>query len=292
MGDLLLNRITLLSNKHKFFYKWFLYELLEQVVYYTACRFFSHGKGANRMSDYKDERRVNERAKAKVKVIVKGRESKDVFWEEVTETETISGIGANFFIKKECTPGKLLFLLMDMPTNYRSYDWDKELYPIWVVVQHCTKTTHKDFDGYQVGVAFVGKNAPKSYLENPLKTYRIAGMEKEGFWRIKEEKKAYVDRVHKRYDMSLKAQVSIIDSEGNETEVDENAMTQDISVGGTAVFTDIEAEVGDCVNFTCEEFDFSTICLVRNIQTKEGASAMLHLSFSEAKFPIEKLDIT
>ena len=49
----------------------------------------------------------------------------------------------------------------------------------------------------------------------------------------------------------------------------------------------LDAEIGDMVQLRCIDFNFSTVCLVRNRQMKEGDQITLHLSFSETKFPID-----
>lgn len=238
---------------------------------------------------FEDDQRIAGRNKTRIKVVVKGRESIDIFWKEVSETENVSKLGANFTLKRECHPGKILSLMMKMPKNFRSYDWDKKLYPVWAIVQFCTPITRTGENGFQVGVAFVGKNAPKSYLEDPNKIYQISGMDEEGFWNIEEAKTPFVYRVHPRYPHSLKARLALIDSAGDEIEIDDEALTKDVSVGGTAVYSNLQVNVGDSIKFTCQDLDFTSVSLVRNRQMIEGEPYMLHLSFSESKFPIDEL---
>ena len=62
--------------------------------------------------------------------------------------------------------------MMPLPANLRSYDQDKELYRVWGLVQHCNEVKTEDADGFQVGVAFVGKNPPESYAIDPATNYR------------------------------------------------------------------------------------------------------------------------
>lgn len=242
------------------------------------------------MSDSDKEKRSLERNHTSISVVVKGRDSIDTFWEEESKTINVSRLGANFNLIKECPPGQILFLMLKMPKNFRCYDWDKKLYPVWAVVQYCTPITRTGEIGFHIGVAFVGKDAPQSYQEDPKRTYKLVGMAEDGFWNLEESKIPYVYRVHPRFPYSIKVRVAIIDSEGNEIEVDENAVTNDISVGGAAVFSNLEVEVGDCVKFISEDYDFSSISLVRNRQKREGHEMMLHLSFSESKFPVYKLE--
>jgi hypothetical protein len=239
------------------------------------------------MSDKENEKRIAKRHQSAIELAVKGRKSKDFFWKETTETINISRLGTNFTLDRPCPPGRLLSLELNMPQNFRCYDWDKDVYQVWAVVQHCQMIFGTD--SYQIGVAFVGKNAPKSYRENPSKAYKISGLDADGFWNIREDKIPFVTRNHQRFPRSLKTRIAFIDAQGKETEVDENAVTEDISVGGTAVFSDLRANTGDCVRFTCPEYDFSSLCVVRNRQIREIDDVILNLSFSEEKFPVENL---
>jgi hypothetical protein len=242
------------------------------------------------MSDPGQERRNQSRNTLALSVVVKGRESTAVYWNEVTEVVNVSRLGANFNLERECPAGSIVSLILKMPENLRCYDLDKSLYRVWGLVQHCSPISHEGFDGYQIGVAFVGKDAPESYHTDPLKTYRISGMNESGFWHIDEAKTPFVARAHYRFAHSVDARIAVIDPYGKETETDEGAKTVNIGEGGTAVYSSLELNTGDCVTFTVEEPKFSCVCIVRNRQTRKGAGSTLHLEFSDADFPVQKID--
>jgi hypothetical protein len=239
----------------------------------------------------KTKRRAITREKTTLSATVTGRKSIHTFWKEKTEIYSVSKLGAGFTLKRECEVGRILPLILDMPQQHRCYDWDKPLYLVWAVVQYCNPISRNNFEGFQIGVAFVGKEAPQSYFIDPSRGYIISGRDKDGFWEIKEKKTDLIPRSFPRYDYPLQARLSKIDGEGYEIAFDDATVTKNISIGGTAVFSDLEVEIGDFVHFNCPELEFSSECLVRNRQIKEGEPVTLHLSFSENMFPVDKLNL-
>lgn len=241
------------------------------------------------MLDSDNNQRNAKRSIFSIPLVVTGRESSDFFWKEQTETVTVSKLGAGFDLNKQLAVGQLIFLRMEMPQIHRCYDYDQKFYEIWAIVQHCNrvKTSHKDI--FQIGVAFIGKDAPKTYYQYPLTAYKISGIDNDGFWKVMEEKSSYVSRLYPRYECSFLARIAKLNDEDEEIEIDQYSRTKDISEGGVAVFTTILAEIGDYINFSCDEPKFSSMCIVRNRQYGEDQRMTLHLSFSEAKFPIQEL---
>ena len=69
----------------------------------------------------------------------------------------------------------------------------------------------------------------------------------------------------------------------------EKTVTENISVSGAAVFSNLEIEVDDCVTFTSKAHDFSALAVVRYKNTEEHERPKIHLEFVNAKFPVEKL---
>jgi hypothetical protein len=56
-----------------------------------------------------------------------------------------------------------------------------------------------------------------------------------------------------------------------------------------AVFSNLNIEVDDCINFISKDHDFSALAIVRYKNTEENERPKLHLEFVNAKFPVEKL---
>ncbi len=234
--------------------------------------------------------RRNERISLSLSAVVKGKESIDMFWKENTELISMSRSGAGFYLSRECPVGRLISLMMPMPRHLRCYDTDKELYRVWGLVQHCSPVSGDDDSSYHVGVAFTGKNVPSSYAENPLQSYRIAGMNEDGTWKIVEAQTSFVVRRHPRYWVSLEIFLSTLDAERNMIS-DESAVTENISLSGAAVFSNLDVNVGDSVNFDCVLHNFSTLAVVRNRQTSEYELPKLHFEFVDSTFPVEEVTL-
>jgi len=238
----------------------------------------------------KTDKRRNERLSLAISAVVKAKENKENFWKEPAELVSISRSGAGFYIARKCEVGSIVSLMMPMPKHLRCYDTDKELYRVWGLVQHCSQVSGAEDSDFHVGVAFVGKNPPPSYNENPLQSYRIAGMNEDGTWRIVEAKTSFVIRRHPRYWVSLEIVLSALNAEKN-LMTDEKAATENISMSGAAVFSDLKVDVGDSVNFDCIPHNFSALAIVRNRQTYEHELPKLHLEFINTEFPVEELKL-
>ena len=234
------------------------------------------------------EKRRSDRISLSLSAVVKAKPSRDDFWKETIDLISISRSGAGFYLEKECQVGQLLSLIMPMPRHLRCYDHDKELYRVWGLVQHCSPVSGDGNAGYHVGVAFVGKKSPASYADNPLQSYRIAGMSEEGTWKIVEAQTSFVVRRHPRFWISLEVSLSALDADENIIS-DKSAATENISLSGAAVFSTLKVDVGDSVKFNCRKHDFSALSIVRNRKTSEYELPKLHLEFIDAEFPMEKV---
>lgn len=235
------------------------------------------------------EQRSSRRFSSTFNVTIKAKQNKDSFWKETTEILTVSRNGAGFYLPQKCQVGQLLSLLMPMPKQLRGYDEDKEFYRIWGLVQHCNPVSGDESKGFHIGVAFIGKNAPESYHETPLQSYMICGMSEDGFWKIKETATPFVTRKFTRYWTSIDVKLEVLDIEGNVVSED-SAKTENVSYSGAAVFSYLEANVGECCRVTDEKRDFSAIAVVRNRKLGKDKLPRLHLEFVDVRFPIEKLD--
>lgn len=241
-------------------------------------------------SAVKTDKRHGARISLDISAVVRVKESKTAFWKETTELVSLSRSGAGFYLEKQCEVGRLVSLMIPMPKHLRCYDHDKELYRVWGLVQHCSRVSGEGDASYHVGVAFAGKNPPPSYAENPLHSYRIAGMNEDGTWRIVEAKTSFVVRRHARYWLTLEVLLAAHDAEMNLIS-DEKARTENISLSGAAVISELPVDVGDSVNFNSIEHNFSAQAIVRNRQTSEYDQPRLHLEFINESFPIEQLKL-
>lgn len=246
------------------------------------------------------ENRNSQRIQKSLSTIVKGKINEDESWKELTEVKSISRTGAGFSLKRECQVGQLLSLLIPMPANLRSYDEDKELYRVWGLIQHCSPYTDENGSGYHIGVAFVGRSAPESYKNNPNQSYKISGMSDEGLWKIAEASRPFVHRKNPRYRANINVLLSIhnIETEENDEILEgfgemknepETTFTENISLCGALVFSNLGVSIGDCLNFVSGEPEFTTVAIVRNLTSDGKTVPKIHLEFVNQQFPIYKL---
>lgn len=236
------------------------------------------------------DRRITDRVPNALPVVVKAKNIKGMFWKESTDLISISRTGAGFYIPQQCQAGQLLSLMLPMPRNLRCYDHDKELYRVWGLVQHCSRLSDNGSgeDLYHVGVAFIGKFAPESYAQSPAQSYRITGITQEGLWKVTETKTPFVVRRHPRLPTSLDVNLQVLDTE-DKIISEEKTVTDNISLRGAALYSELDLSVGGCLRFNCEAYNFSVLAIVRNRQYMDNGVNKLHLEFINGDFPIKQL---
>lgn len=213
-------------------------------------------------------------------------------WEETADLTNVSASGAGFCLPHECGVGSLVSLTMPLHPHLRSYDLDKDLYCVWGLVQHCHKLTSDGPIRYHIGVAFIGKNPPASYNEDPLQTYRVCGMSGDGLWKVKESKTPFKTRRYPRFRVSIDHYLALLDGR-QQTIGGERTVTENISKSGAAVFTTLNVAVGDRVKFICERYDFSGLAVVCDrLEAGQDERARLHLHFVDSQFPIESINLS
>jgi hypothetical protein len=219
--------------------------------------------------------------------VVKAKEKDGAFWKEVADVLTVSATGAEFILARECKVGQLISLLLPLPPHLRCHDHDKELYRVWGLIQHCTPL--KKQNSFHMGVAFIGKDAPRSYERDPSQTYRICGMKENRLWKVDEAETPFKIRKDVRHRKRIGFYLALLDS--NKVDIGgEQATTENISRSGAAVYSTLDISVGDRVKFISEEYDFSGLAVVCNKDVLKDKRTRLHLSFVENQFPIESLE--
>lgn len=219
--------------------------------------------------------------------VVKAKEKDGATWKEVADVLTVSATGAEFLLPRECKVGRLVSLLLPLEAHLRCHDHEKELYRVWGLVQHCTPLRKQN--SFHLGVAFIGKEAPRSYDRDPSQTYRICGMRENGLWKIDEAETPFKTRKEIRHRKRIGFYLALLNSK----KVDiggEQTTTDNISRSGAAVFSTLEISVGDRVKFISEEYDFSGLAVVCSKDVLKDKRTRLHLNFVENQFPVESLE--
>jgi hypothetical protein len=196
--------------------------------------------------------------------VVKGKDAVEGNWKEVADIASVSATGSGLYLQRECRVGTLLSLMLPLEPHLRCHDHEKELYRVWGLVQHCQPLSGDGGSGFHVGVAFIGKDAPVSYKENPDQPYKICGMNENGLWKVTEAKAQFKVRRHVRYWVNVDPYLALVDGHRDALR-GERTLTENIS-------------------------NFSGLAVVCNRQTGKDGRERLNLQFVENTFPVEKLE--
>ena len=220
-----------------------------------------------------------------------------VSWNEVTRLTDVSAFGAGFALKRPVKRGRLVLLTIPMPRQLRCFDHSEEQYRIWGLVRRCIPVAEGGSANiYTIGAAFVGKNAPSSYFEDPATLYDISHREEEGLWHIvrasesAEAKEAAPDaRRQTRFSIPETMLLEVLDTEGN-VQTSETTVTENLSLGGAALFTSLQVQAGSFVRLTCLRNNITIISIVRGRRQGPDGMTRLHVEFVDRFFPLEGIE--
>lgn len=236
------------------------------------------------------------RVSLEIPVRVEGRVDAATSWTEITRAKDISAFGTGFHLSRPVKRGRILLLSLPMPRQLRSYDHMEPQYRVYAVVRRCVAVEdEKEIGRYALGVAFVGKNPPISWLKDPAKLYDIQAPPggKGPFTLIEvadtEDNIPAERRRHSRYPVPITVLLEGLDTSGNVYSA-EMTVTENISLGGAAVFASIDAEVGSFIRFTAEQYRVTLIAVVRGKRQGPDGIPRLHLEFVDRLFPLEGID--
>lgn len=221
----------------------------------------------------------------------------DVSWNEITRLSDVSAFGAGFSLKRPIKRGRLILMTIPMPRQLRCYDFSESQYKIWALVRRCTPVVSLSGDkSYSIGVAFIGKSVPQAYFDNPANLFDISHREEEGLWHIKPEEERPVEtdlpkeaRRQTRFFIPEAVTLEIV-NEAGEVVSSEVTVTENISLGGAAVFTSLEPEPGSFIRVSSQRTKLQIISVVRGRRTGPDGLMRLHLEFIDNFFPLEGIE--
>ena len=241
------------------------------------------------MSTNEQKERRAKRISLELPIRVEAQEKKNVFWSEVTHLINVSPLGASFYLKRKFSIGQLLLLTIPLPHQLRCFDYTEQQYCVWSIVRHCSPLTATDSSVYRFGVAFVGKHPPHSYKENPLRLYKLSGVTGSGLWQIGKDEQPELTPRSPRYAVPINVYLAIIDDHENIV-AHERTVTENISLGGAAVFSSLPIKVGDLVKVICDEYNVTLLAEVRNLRCGMDGLPRLHLKFLSEEFPLKGIE--
>jgi hypothetical protein len=220
-----------------------------------------------------------------------------ISWNEVTRLSDISAFGAGFTLNRPLKRGRLAILTVPMPRQLRLYDYSDAQYRVWGVVRRCIPARASDGQmRYAVGLAFIGKNPPPYYADDPATLYEITSREDEGFWHVAlapdrpdESHLHKSERRQTRFTIPEEFKLEVLTADGD-VSATETTVTENISIGGAAVFTTLDVTVGEFVRITSTRHNITIISIVRGRRLGPEGCTRLHLEFVDHFFPLEGID--
>ena len=243
-----------------------------------------------------DTRRIN-RVSLALPVRVEAHVSQTVAWNEITRLSDVSSFGAGFNLNRPVKRGRLVQMTIPLPRRLRCYDYTEPQYKVWGLVRSCVANT--DAAGaakHAIGVAFIGRNPPKSFLSDPSKLYEISHRDDGQLWHVVDAPTVPDEsdvpkhlRRHTRFSLPTNITIETLDEEGNATG-SESTVTENLSLSGAAVFSMLEVEKGAFVRVKSEQYNASIISVVRGRHTGADHIPRLHLEFIDRFFPLEGIE--
>lgn len=251
------------------------------------------------MSDLQDEKDVRRipRFSLALPVRVESQINETMSWNEITRLNDVSAFGAGFNLHRPVKRGRLVQMTIPLPRQMRCYDYTEPQYKVWGLVRSCIiKEADENQENHSIGVAFIGKNPPSSYFSDPAKLFEIAHLEEGKLWNVvdapaqpDESLLAKELRRHTRFSIPTNVVLEKIDENGDVTAT-EPTVTENLSLSGTAVFSTLEAEIGDFVRVKSEAYNVSIISIVRGRHTGQDNIPRLHVEFVDRFFPLEGIE--
>lgn len=158
------------------------------------------------------------------------------------------------------------------------------------------KENSQNEENHAVGVAFIGKEPPSSYLEDPAKLFEISHQDEGQLWNVvaapnhpDESLLPKELRRHSRFPIPATIIIEKIDEAGDVV-ASEQTVTENLSLSGSAVFSTLDVEIGEFVRVKSEQYNVSIISVVRGRRVGQDNIPRLHLEFVDRFFPLEGIE--
>lgn len=243
------------------------------------------------MPEQKKLHRIRERLELKLPVRVRCRESRDFEWTEITRLIDVTPFGAGFTLKRPIEKGRLLHMTIPMPRQLRVFDHVEDQYRVWALVRYVKSVAQTESKPahFEVGVAFIGKRAPRSYEGDPSKRYEIGGSTPESLtvasdW-VPVEQSSSDKRSYTRHNIPVDMLIEILNEKG-EVELSEHTVAENISERGAAIYTTLSLPVGRFIRLTSEQFKLTVHAAVRGQSMGPAGVPRIHVEFIDREWPL------
>jgi hypothetical protein len=243
------------------------------------------------MPEQRNWKRIRERLELKLPVKVHCRESTEFEWTEITRLTDVTPFGAGLTLKRPIEKGRLLHMTIPMPRQLRVFDHVEDQYKVWALVRHVRPSVPPGSKSliFEIGVAFIGKRAPRSYDENPAKRYEISGSAPESLRAAEEWSPTEIassdKRAHTRHSIPVDMLIETFNEKG-EMELSEHTVTENISPKGAAIYTTLPLPVGRFVRLSSEQFRVTVYAAVRGQSMGPTGVPRIHVEFIDREWPL------
>lgn len=235
--------------------------------------------------------RIRQRLELRLPIRVRCQEALNVEWTEITRLIDVTPFGAGFTLKHPIEKGRLLHLTIAMPRQLRVFDHAEDQYRVWALVRYVKSATPPEGSLllFEVGVAFIGKEPPRSYLQDPSKRYEIGGSTPESLSDVEDWQPTEADlsdkRTHTRHNIPVDMLIETVNEDGN-VEQSEHTVTENISRKGAALYTTLSLPVGRFIRLSSEQFKITVHAAVRGHSMGPSGVPRLHVEFIDREWPL------
>src|SRR5215207_3589887 len=238
------------------------------------------------MAEERNWKRIRERLALHLPVRIRGRETPDFEWTEMTRLINVTPFGAGFTIKRPTEKGRLLHMTIPMPRQLRVFDHVEDQYRIWAIVRHMKVSTFDNRAVFDVGVAFIGKRAPVSYQTEPWKRYEISTTVFKPSV-PPEDILTPIDSVDRdtRHNIAVDMRVEALNVNGEVIE-SEDTVTEHISGKGATLFTTLQTPPGRFIRLTSDQQGITAHAAIRSRTTGADGIPRIHVEFVDKEWPL------
>ncbi len=242
------------------------------------------------MPEQQKFKRIRERLELKLPVRVRCRETSDFEWVEITRLNDVTPFGAGFNLKHPVEKGRLIHMTIPMPRQLRVFDHVEDQYRVWALVRYVKSITPAAPNGaaFEVGVAFIGKQPPRSYEANPATRYDIGGRGSDNMSIAEEwmmDSASEDKRTFTRHNIPVDMKIETLNDKG-EVELSEQTVAENISQKGAAVYTTLELPIGRFIRLSSEQYKITVHAAVRGRSMGPAGVPRIHVEFIDREWPL------
>ncbi len=218
------------------------------------------------------------------------RETKDLQWTEITRLIDVTPFGAGFTLKRPVEKGRLVHMTIPMPRQLRVFDHVEDQYRVWALVRYIKRAATSDETPlFEVGVAFTGKRAPRSYEEDPARRYEIGALSAESLNSLRDWQEAELASSDKRrltrHNIPVDMLIETLDEKGG-VEQSEHTVTENISARGAALYTTLDLPVGRFIRLSSLQYKVTAYAAVRGSSMGPSGVPRIHVEFVDREWPL------